>query len=70
MSRLQLQDDLSRKRVAQKLRLCGSERSNVLAYFTVVNKFRTSSPIRLYKIRGILRANRALALVLQEPTPV
>ena len=35
-----------------------------------LSKFCTSSPIQLYKIRGILRANRAPALVVEEPSVV
>jgi hypothetical protein len=31
-----------------------------------LNRIFTSSPIQLYKIRGILRANRAPALVLEQ----
>ena len=58
MSPLQLQEGLS-KRIAQKLKQS-----------LALNKFRTSSPIQRYKIRGILRANRALALVVHEPSVV
>ncbi len=77
MSLLQLQDDLNLKQVAQKRKQALSiDALNIYTLFSdgmlpvAVSKFRTSSPIQMYKIRGILRANRALALVVQEPSVV
>jgi O-antigen/teichoic acid export membrane protein len=39
-----------------------------VAFAMALSKFCTSSPIQLFKIRGILRANRAPALVVREPS--
>ncbi|HET6218748.1 MAG TPA: oligosaccharide flippase family protein [Acidobacteriaceae bacterium] len=39
-----------------------------VAFAMALSKFCTSSPIQLFKIRGILRANRAPALVVEEPS--
>ncbi len=39
-----------------------------VAFAMAISKFCTSSPIQLFKIRGILRANRAPALVVEEPS--
>jgi O-antigen/teichoic acid export membrane protein len=39
-----------------------------VAFAMALSKFCTSSPIQLFKIRGILRANRAPTLVVEEPS--
>jgi O-antigen/teichoic acid export membrane protein len=39
-----------------------------VAFAMAISKFCTSSPIQLLKIRGILRANKAPALVAEEPS--
>jgi hypothetical protein len=48
--------------------LCGLKRAGAVgvSLAMALNKIFTSSPIQLHKIRGILRANRAPALVQQE----
>ena len=47
---------------------CGLKRAGVVGVSRIIalSKIFTSSPIQLHKIRGILRANRAPALVQEE----
>jgi hypothetical protein len=56
MSPSLLQEDRSAKNVLQTLK----------QLLNVLSRIFTSSPIQLYKIRGILRANRAPALVHEQ----
>jgi hypothetical protein len=56
MSPSLLQEDRSAKHVLQTLK----------QLLNVLSRIFTSSPIQLYKIRGILRANRAPALVHEQ----
>jgi hypothetical protein len=56
MSPSLLQEDRSAKHVLQTLK----------QLLNVLSRIFTSSPIQLYKIRGILRANRAPALEHEE----